>query len=88
MKTATATLLLVALLSPLPLFGRQETPAPSLSTLYGLLVTKNGHLIAEGCFNEGSVDQLSARQSVTKSYTSARVGVAPVGKFIASLPAG
>jgi CubicO group peptidase (beta-lactamase class C family) len=47
-----------------------------LSTLFGLLVTKNGHLIAERYYNEGAVDQLSARQSVTKSYTSALVGLA------------
>jgi CubicO group peptidase (beta-lactamase class C family) len=45
-------------------------------TLYGLLVIKNGFLIAEGYFNEGSIDQLSARQSVTKSYVSALVGIA------------
>ena len=50
--------------------------ATQLSNLYGLLVIKNGHLIAEGYFNVGSVEQLSGRQSVTKSYTSALVGVA------------
>jgi CubicO group peptidase (beta-lactamase class C family) len=50
--------------------------AAELETLYGLLVIKNGHLIAEGYFNGGWVEQLSARQSVTKSYTSALVGVA------------
>jgi CubicO group peptidase (beta-lactamase class C family) len=50
--------------------------AAEMETLYGLLVIKNGHLIAEGYFNEGSVEQLSARQSVTKSYTSALVGIA------------
>ncbi len=50
--------------------------AAGLSTLYGLLVIKNGYLIAEAYFNEGSVEQLSARASATKSYTSALVGVA------------
>jgi len=50
--------------------------ATGLSTLYGVLVIKNGHLIAEGYFNEGAVEQLSARQSATKSFTSAMVGVA------------
>jgi CubicO group peptidase (beta-lactamase class C family) len=50
--------------------------AAHLETLYGLLVVKNGHLIAEGYFNEGSVDQLSKRASVTKSYTSAMIGIA------------
>lgn len=50
--------------------------AAELETLYGLLVVKNGCLIAEGYFNEGSVKQLSKRASVTKSYTSALVGIA------------
>jgi CubicO group peptidase (beta-lactamase class C family) len=50
--------------------------ATGLSTLYGLLVIKNGSLIAERYFNEGSVEQESNRQSVTKSYTSALVGIA------------
>jgi CubicO group peptidase (beta-lactamase class C family) len=50
--------------------------AAELETLYGLLVIKNGYLIAEGYFNEGSIEQLSGRQSATKSYTSALVGVA------------
>jgi CubicO group peptidase (beta-lactamase class C family) len=50
--------------------------ATELETLYGLLVIKNGYLIAEGYFNEGAVDQLSGRQSATKSFTSALVGVA------------
>jgi CubicO group peptidase (beta-lactamase class C family) len=50
--------------------------AAELETLYGLLVIKNGYLIAERYFNEGSVEQLSKRASVTKSYTSALVGIA------------
>ncbi len=50
--------------------------ATGLETLYGLMVIKNGHLIAEGYFHEGSVEQLSARQSITKSYTSALAGLA------------
>jgi len=50
--------------------------ATELETLYGLLVIKNGYLIAEGYFNEGAVDQLSGRQSATKSFTSALVGIA------------
>ena len=50
--------------------------AAELETLYGLLVIKNGYLIAEGYFNEGAVDQLSGRQSATKSFTSALVGIA------------
>jgi hypothetical protein len=47
-----------------------------LETLYGLLVIKNGHLITEGCCNEGSVDQKALLESATKSYTSALVGIA------------
>jgi len=47
-----------------------------LETLYGLLVVKNGHLIAEGYFNEGAVSRKNLLQSVTRSYTAALVGVA------------
>jgi CubicO group peptidase (beta-lactamase class C family) len=50
--------------------------AAELETLYGLLVIKNGYLIAEDYFNEGSIDQVSNRQSATKSFTSSMVGVA------------
>jgi len=51
--------------------------ASELETIYGLLVVKNGYLIAEGYFNIGSVVQKStSRQSTTKSYTSALVGIA------------
>jgi CubicO group peptidase (beta-lactamase class C family) len=59
--------------------------AAELETLYGLLVSKNGHLIAEGYFNEGSVEQLSGRQSVTKSYTSALVGIALDQGYLSSV---
>ena len=50
--------------------------AAELETLYGLLVVRNGHLIAEDYFNEGSVDQLVLLQSASKSYISALVGIA------------
>jgi CubicO group peptidase (beta-lactamase class C family) len=50
--------------------------AAEMETLYGLLVVKNGRLIAEGYFNEGSVEQQARLQSVTKSVTSALVGIA------------
>ena len=50
--------------------------ADALERLYGLLVVKNGHLIAEKYFNEGSVDQKARIQSATKSVTSALVGIA------------
>ncbi len=50
--------------------------ATGLETLYGLLVVKNGFLIAEGYFNDGAVEQKALLQSATKSYTSALVGIA------------
>lgn len=50
--------------------------ASRLKTLYSLLVIKNGHLVAEDYFNEGSVDQKDRLQSATKSVTSALVGIA------------
>ena len=50
--------------------------AAEVETLFGLLVIKNGYLVAEKYFNEGSIDQLSGRQSSTKSFTSALVGIA------------
>lgn len=50
--------------------------ASHLSTLYSLLVLKDGHLIGEAYFNEGSITQLSKRASVTKSYMSALMGIA------------
>ena len=50
--------------------------AAELETLYSLLVVKNGRLIAEDYFNDGSIDQKDRLQSVTKSYTSALVGIA------------
>lgn len=59
--------------------------ASKLETLYGLLVIKNGYLIAEGYFNKGSVDQLSGRQSATKSVTSALVGVALDQGYLSSV---
>ncbi len=50
--------------------------ASKLETLYGMLVVKNGYLIGEAYFNEGSIEQVSGRQSATKSVTSALVGIA------------
>jgi CubicO group peptidase (beta-lactamase class C family) len=50
--------------------------AAELETLYGLLVIKNGHLVAEKYFNEGAVGQKARIQSATKSVTSALVGIA------------
>jgi CubicO group peptidase (beta-lactamase class C family) len=50
--------------------------AAELERLFGMLVVKDGHLIAEGYFNEGSVGQKARLQSATKSVTSALVGIA------------
>lgn len=50
--------------------------ASELKTLYSLLVIKNGYLISEKYFNEGSIDQKTKIASVTKSFTSAFVGLA------------
>jgi CubicO group peptidase (beta-lactamase class C family) len=50
--------------------------AAELETLYSLLVIKNGYLIAEDYFNDGSMGQRDRLQSVTKSFTSALVGIA------------
>lgn len=58
------------------LLARLYQEAAELETLYGLLVIKNGYLVAEKYLNEGSIDQLSGRQSATKSFTSALVGIA------------
>ena len=59
--------------------------AAELETIYSLLVIKNGYLIAEDYFNEGSVDQKARLQSVTKSYTSALVGIALEHGYLSSV---
>jgi CubicO group peptidase (beta-lactamase class C family) len=59
--------------------------ADKLETLYGLLVVKNGYLIAEGYFNGGTVEQKARVQSVTKSYTSALVGIALDQGYLSSV---
>jgi hypothetical protein len=59
--------------------------AAELETLYGLLVVKNGHLIAEKYFNQGAVGRRDNRQSVTRSYTSALVGLALEQRCLSSV---
>jgi CubicO group peptidase (beta-lactamase class C family) len=59
--------------------------ADELETIYSLLVIKNDHLVAEKYFNQGSVDQKDRLQSVTKSYTSARVGMALEQGYLSSV---
>lgn len=67
--------------------------ATKLDSIYSLLIIRNGKLIAEKYFGDGSIDLKSNLQSVGKSYTSALVGIAfdqgcltNVADFIASLP--
>ncbi|MEJ2209434.1 MAG: serine hydrolase [Anaerolineae bacterium] len=62
-------------LDPL-LVAQLYSDASELERLYGLLVVKDGHLIAEKYFHEGSIEQKARIQSVTKSVTSALVGIA------------
>jgi CubicO group peptidase (beta-lactamase class C family) len=50
--------------------------AEEVETIRSLLVIKNGYLIAEKYFHDGSIDQKARIQSVTKSITSALVGIA------------
>jgi CubicO group peptidase (beta-lactamase class C family) len=47
-----------------------------LDTIHSLLVIKNGHLVAERYFNQGSVHRKTNVQSVAKSVTSALVRLA------------
>lgn len=50
--------------------------AGKLEKIRSLLVVKNGYLVAEDYFNDGAIDQKDRLQSVTKSVTSALVGIA------------
>ncbi|MDX1407887.1 MAG: serine hydrolase [Saprospiraceae bacterium] len=50
--------------------------AAHMTTPYALLILKNGKLVAEGYFNAGAVDHKNRLASVTKSVTSALVGLA------------
>ena len=59
--------------------------AAKLETIFGLLVVKNSHLIAERYFNKGSVEQKARVQSVTKSITSAMAGIALDQGFLSSV---
>jgi CubicO group peptidase (beta-lactamase class C family) len=59
--------------------------AAAMEKLNGLLIVKNGHLVAEGYFNEGSAEQKALLQSVGKSYTSALVGIALEQGYLSGL---
>jgi CubicO group peptidase (beta-lactamase class C family) len=58
------------------LVARLYLDAEGVETIRSLLVVKNGKLIAEKYFHGGSADSLDRVQSVTKSFTSALVGIA------------
>lgn len=58
------------------LVAKMYLDAEDLDTIYSLLVVKNGYLIAEKYFNEGSIDQKTLMQSASKSYISALIGIA------------
>ncbi len=59
--------------------------ASKLETIYSLLIIRNGRLIAEKYFNQGAIDELGRRASVTKSYTSALVGIALDKGYLSSV---
>lgn len=67
------------------LVAKMYYDAAKLETLYSLLVIKDGYLVAEDYFNEGSVDQKDRLQSVTKSFTSALVGMAIEQDYISGV---
>ncbi len=71
-------------LDPLPV-AEMYYRAAQLETIYSLLVIKNGYLIAEDYFKAGSIDKKDRLQSVTKSYTSALVGIALEQGYLASV---
>lgn len=58
------------------LVARLYDNASKLETIYSLLVFKNGYLVAEDYFHLGSAEQKVNIHSVTKSITSALVGIA------------
>ncbi len=62
-------------LDPL-LIARLYYDAAKVETIRSLLVVKNGYLVAERYFRGGSAGQEERLQSVTKSFTSALVGIA------------
>lgn len=67
------------------LVARMYYNAAEHETIYSLLVVKNGSLVAEDYFNAGSIDELSKRASVTKSYTSALVGITLDQSYLESI---
>lgn len=58
------------------LVDRLYVEAARRSMIWGVLVVKDGVLVAERYFNDGSIDRENRMQSVTKSFTSALAGTA------------
>jgi CubicO group peptidase (beta-lactamase class C family) len=56
--------------------ARLYANAEKVRTIHSLLVVKNGRLVAEKYFHGSTMNQQAALQSVTKSITSALVGIA------------
>lgn len=50
--------------------------AGKLDTLYGMIVIKNGYLVAEKYFNGSDINHQTLMASVSKSYISALIGLA------------
>jgi CubicO group peptidase (beta-lactamase class C family) len=71
-------------LDPL-LVARMYAEAAELETIYGLLVIKNGYLIAEDYWHGSGKSQKCILASVTKSYTGALVGLALEQGYIESI---
>lgn len=61
--------------------------AAQQETIYSVLVIKDGSLIAEDYFNQGTVDQKPLLQSVSKSYISALVWIAIEQECISGIDA-
>jgi CubicO group peptidase (beta-lactamase class C family) len=59
--------------------------AAEIRTIYALLIVKNGYLVAEQYFNGHSLHSAHVTASVTKSFTSALVGLALENGFLTSL---
>ncbi|MBN1696963.1 MAG: serine hydrolase [Spirochaetales bacterium] len=58
------------------LLARLYYNAMNVESIYGLLVVKNGFIIAEDYYNKGAIWIKNSLQSVTKSFVSALVGIA------------
>jgi CubicO group peptidase (beta-lactamase class C family) len=59
--------------------------ASKISTIYSLLIVKNGSLVAEKYFHGKKIDRVSNVASVTKSYLSALYGIAQAQGYLKDL---